>query len=91
VFAYISVPIAILEKAAELLQDRLLLETVCRLRTNLQWTTGLMNLFQTRSDLVDEIVFVRRHYHPEMASESDDRPIDQVVDWQLEQGGGEAS
>lgn len=91
VFAYISVPIAILEKAAELLQDRLLLETVCRLRTNPQWTTGLMNLFQTRPDLVDEIVFVRRHYHLEMASESDDRPIDQVVDWQLGQGRGEAS
>lgn len=88
VFAYISVPIAIIEKAAELLQDRSLLETVYHLRRNRQGTTELMNLLQTRPDLVDEIVFVRRHCDPEMISDGDDRRIDQIVDWQLPQGGG---
>lgn len=83
VFAYISVPIAAVEKAAELLQDRSLLETVCHLRTNRQGTAGLMDLLQSRPDLLIEIVFVQRHYRPEMISDSNDSRLDQVVDWQL--------
>ena len=85
VFAYISVPMAIVDKAAELLQDRSLLETVYHLSTNRQGTAGLINLLGSRPDLVDEIVLVRRHHHPEMVSDGDDRRLEQVVDWQLAQ------
>lgn len=88
VFAYISVPIAIVEKAAELLQDPSLLETVCHLRINRQATAELMNLLQSRPDLLDEIVFVQRHCRPETISDSDDTRLDQVVDWQLAQNRG---
>ena len=80
VFAYISVPIAIVEKAAELLQDRSVLETVCRIRTNRQWIAGLTDLLQSRPDLLDEIVFVQRHYRPEMLCDSNDRRFEQVVE-----------
>jgi len=83
VFAYISVPIAIVEKAAELLQDRSVLETVSHLRANRKWAAGLTDLLQSRPDLLDEIVFVKRHYGPEMVSDSNDKPLEQVVDWQL--------
>ncbi len=90
VFAYISVPIAIVEKAAELLQDRSALETVCCLRTNRERIGVLMDLLQSRPDFLDEIVFVQRHYGPEIVNDSNDKPLEQVVDWQLAQNGGAA-
>jgi len=90
VFAYISVPIAAVEKAAQLLNDRSVLETVSHLRTSRQWTAGLMDLLQSCPDLLDRIIFVERHHLSEMPSDSNARRRDQVVDWQFGQNSGAA-
>jgi len=83
VFAYVSVPIAAVEKAAELLNDRSVLETVSHLRTSRQLAAALIDLLQSCPELLEKIVFVERHRLLEVVSQSDHKRSDWVVDWQL--------
>ena len=84
VFGYISVPIGVVEKAAELLNDSSVIESVSRLKADWQWNKErLTDLLESSPVLLKKIVFAHRCYGRESLSGGDERGHGQVVDWQL--------